>query len=560
MLRAQSDPGWPLLRQRLAALTLAILLINLLAWWVGEKIFVDEARQMDRNQAVRQAELISNLLERESTSLRRIILGRALRLETSNRVNREGLDSFDFDRVVTEVFLFGANIDAYLVADSGQKILYSVHSQPTSATLPPLSTEEQQHLLGELQRQGDPKEGFAGIAVSHEGGAVLVAGVPVGRFGWILAQRDLDPDQVARYSELVGRSFELVPLAEAPAAVGASLATVEVDEARQALRWWVSGLSGRPMLQLSMAYERPYEQHMAGTVLVSRVGLFLVSLAGGVLVVVWGRYRQLQEQRLVASRREVERVARLAVVGELAAGVAHEINNPNGMIQRNLEFVGDVLDDALPLLAERADAGRLTLGGIDFDLARSQLPQLLTDMTRGSRRIGEIVRDLKDFARDDSPDNMGPFDVNEAVAVAARLLDGAIRKATDEFRLELTAGLPAVTGNLRQIEQVVVNLVQNACLALPTRDRAVSVTTRCGDSRRFVIVEVADEGVGMDAPTLEKIFDPFFTTRRESGGTGLGLSVSLRIVKRHGGKLDVVSAPGRGTTLTLTIPVFQEKL
>jgi signal transduction histidine kinase len=252
-------------------------------------------------------------------------------------------------------------------------------------------------------------------------------------------------------------------------------------------------------------------------------------------------------------------MARLAAVGELAAGVAHEINNPNGMIQRNLEFVGDVLDDALPLLAERDDAEQLLLGGVDLPMAREQLPLLLDDMVHGSRRISEIVRDLKDFARDDGLDSVTVFELNEAVSASLRLLDGTIRKATDEFRLSLGEGLPPVCGNLRQIEQVVLNLLQNACQALPSRDRGIAVATRYDASRRFVIVEVADEGVGMDASTLEKIFDPFFTTRRESGGTGLGLAVSKRIVRRHGGKLAAISTPGRGTTLTLTLPVSQEK-
>lgn len=271
-----------------------------------------------------------------------------------------------------------------------------------------------------------------------------------------------------------------------------------------------------------------------------------------------GRDHLLLQLRDVSLRHEAERLSRLASLGELAAGVAHEINNPAGMIRRNLDFVGDVLGDALPLLAERDDADDLLLGGVNLAAARGELPQLLEDMARGSRRIGEIVRDLKDFVREDSFDGEARFDLNEAAATVIRLLDGTLRKATDHFSAEFEKPMPPTVGNLRQIEQVILNLLQNACQALPDRGRSLRLVTSHHPGTHVNQLQVIDAGEGIPPELLERVVEPFFTTRRETGGTGLGLSVSARIVQNHRGTLQFVSQPGLGTTVTMTLPAAKE--
>lgn len=563
MSRVQPDSGSSYLRPRLTALMVVFLLINLLAWWAGERVFIDEARRMDRERAVRQAKWIDNLLAREVRNLQRVLLGRADRLGRDPLVQRSGLAAVDFNASVSEIFLAGANIDAFLIENDAGKAVYGCRRDSSTDALETLPQAERRFLSGLTVSAGNKRSGFYGLAVAPDGSVAMVAGMPVfgtSRYGWLIARRDLNARQIETYGEIVDVPFEIrAVVSGTPGKKLDSYDGVDIDADGRVVRWLFGDLAGRPVMQLSMGYNDDYEQHMARMVAVSRSGVFFLSLAAGVLLLLLIRHWQLAQRRAEASRQEVERMARLAAVGELAAGVAHEINNPNGMIQRNLEFVGDVINDALPLLAECDDADQLSLGGVDLPMAREQLPLLLDDMVHGSRRISEIVRDLKDFARDDGLDDTTVFDLNEAVSASVRLLDGTIRKATDAFRLSLGNGLPPVSGNLRQIEQVVLNLLQNACQALPSRDRAVAVATCYDASRRFVIVEVIDEGMGMDGATLEKIFDPFFTTRRESGGTGLGLAVSQRIVRRHGGKLTVVSTPGRGTTLTLTLPVSQEK-
>ena len=254
-----------------------------------------------------------------------------------------------------------------------------------------------------------------------------------------------------------------------------------------------------------------------------------------------------------ALRKQADQISRLAAIGELAAGVAHEINNPNGMILRNLDFVADLLADALPLL--EPDSEDLQLGGLDYPLVCAQVPQLVEDMRRGAGHIRDIVRDLKDFSRVEVTAFHEIFELNEAVAAAVRLVDGPLRKGTDAFELRLAENLPQVCGNLRQIEQVVLNLIMNALQALPERSRAIGVSTFFDPDAQILVVEVKDQGRGIAPEHLEQITNPFFTTRRETGGTGLGLSVSSRIVRQHQGQLQFESRLGQGTKVRLKLPV-----
>lgn len=562
MPSTQPETGSSRLYPRLAGTAVAVLLINLTAWLAGERLFIDEARRLDRENALHRVQWIGNLLEREGRNLQRLILGRADRLARDVTVQRSGLKAIDFSATISEIYLAGANIDALLVEDADRVMLFGRRRDPATDILYNLSPTEQAFLSALPGTAAGAGPGFYGLAVTSEGAIAMVAGMPVAGqspYGWLIARRDLDDRQVAAYSDVVNVPFTLRMAASGLIEGDALPAGISVDPEAGVVRWRADVLSGgQSTLELSTPYRADYEQHMSRVVAISRGGILLISLVAGVVLAVWMRGRLLTSRRLESSRREVERMARLAAVGELAAGVAHEINNPNGMILRNLEFVGDVVEDALTLLSERQDAGRLELGGIDFEVTRAQMPQLLEDMARGSRRIGEIVRDLKDFARDDGLENASDFDLNEAVTAATRLLGSTIHKATDHFTQTLDPDLPPVSGNLRQIEQVILNLLQNACQFLPDRNSAIAVTSRYDAGRSCNVVEVADEGGGMTAEQCERIFEPFFTTRRESGGTGLGLSVSLRIVRRHGGTLDVVSSPGNGTIVAMSLPVSKE--
>ena len=139
-----------------------------------------------------------------------------------------------------------------------------------------------------------------------------------------------------------------------------------------------------------------------------------------------------------------------------------------------------------------------------------------------------------------------------------RLVEPSIHQATVRFSAAYGDRLPCFLGNAQRIEQVLVNLILNACQALPDNERAIELTTWCDASRNTVVFRLRDEGSGVSPEDLPRLTDPFFTTKRENGGTGLGLSVSAGIVKEHNGTLEFVSAPGSGTTVTLTLPAHKE--
>ena len=138
---------------------------------------------------------------------------------------------------------------------------------------------------------------------------------------------------------------------------------------------------------------------------------------------------------------------------------------------------------------------------------------------------------------------------------ALRLTDGALRKATRRLEVRCAEGLPPARGDAQRIEQVVVNLLLNACQALPDPGRGLAVSTGWDPARRVVRLVVADQGQGIQPEHLPRLTDPFFTTKRDSGGTGLGLSVSAGIVREHGGTLEFASTPGAGTTVTVSLPM-----
>jgi polar amino acid transport system substrate-binding protein len=144
------------------------------------------------------------------------------------------------------------------------------------------------------------------------------------------------------------------------------------------------------------------------------------------------------------------------------------------------------------------------------------------------------------------------------VRSSINLLSSHIKKSTKRLETRYTEGLPVIKGNPQRLEQVIINLVQNSCDALPDNNKGIFVSTRFDEGTRSIVVEVRDEGMGIDPDRLPHIMEPFNTTKRHRGGVGLGLSVSSGIVKDHGGSLHFTSIPNRGTTATVTLPMPDE--
>jgi PAS domain S-box-containing protein len=248
---------------------------------------------------------------------------------------------------------------------------------------------------------------------------------------------------------------------------------------------------------------------------------------------------------------------KLASLGQLVSGVAHEINNPNTFIRGNIAIIQEALADILPILDTVAAArGDLRIARLTYDVFRSNIPILVEDMLQGSNRIKGIVDGLREFARRDDGVLDETVDLNAVVDNCLRLVQNQIKR-TARVTFEPEEALPAVEGNFQKLEQVVVNILINASHAIDKDKGVIAISTRHDAERREVILLIGDNGTGMDERTRRQIFDPFFTTKRTQGGTGLGLSIAHRIIREHRGRIDVESQPGVGTTFFIHLPVAE---
>ena len=262
------------------------------------------------------------------------------------------------------------------------------------------------------------------------------------------------------------------------------------------------------------------------------------------------------EARARVQRQQLVQADKMASLGILVAGVAHEINNPNNFVIFNTPLLEKIWKDALPLMEEyHREHGDFQLGGLPYAEAREAVPKLLSGVREGAYRIKGIVEKLKDFSRRDLSGREMPVDINRVIHSAVALIGNEIGKSTKHFSLDLEENLPPTRGSFQEIEQVVINLITNACQALPDPERKIKILTAFQWEDKRLIINVVDEGMGIPPENLDKIVDPFFTTKLEKGGTGLGLSVSYNILRDHGGTLSFASEPGKGTTATVSLPI-----
>jgi signal transduction histidine kinase len=250
---------------------------------------------------------------------------------------------------------------------------------------------------------------------------------------------------------------------------------------------------------------------------------------------------------------QLQQADKLASIGQLVSGIGHEINNPNQFIRGNIKIIQQSLQDMLPIVDEYARQHEdLKIARLNYEFFRQHIMMLVDDMAHGSERIKAIVEGLRTFTRKDEGLLVDKVDINTIVETATRLVSNEVHKYADVV-LDLAPGLPTVTGNSQKIEQVLINLIVNAGQAMP-EDKHGTVTVRTRLEKGRILVEVADDGKGMNESTLKQIFNPFFTTKRAKGGTGLGLAIAYRIIEEHGGTIAVRSKPGAGTTFSIRLP------
>ena len=275
-----------------------------------------------------------------------------------------------------------------------------------------------------------------------------------------------------------------------------------------------------------------------------------------------------QQRRLIHELEETHlqllQSEKLASIGQLAAGVAHEINNPISFVHANLNTLRSWVRQLLAVIvAQEAVTGApaasmlapvsAMAGELDLDYVRNDIMMLIEESLEGAMRVRQIVRDLRDFSRP-SGDEWVLADLHAGLESTLNVVHNEIKYKAEVVRDY--GELPLVECNAAQLNQVFMNLLVNAAQAIRTQG-SITIRSVChGDS---VSIGITDTGGGIPRNVLGRIFDPFFTTKPIGQGTGLGLSISHGIVEHHRGRIDVESSPGEGTTFIVTLPVRRGK-
>ncbi len=268
------------------------------------------------------------------------------------------------------------------------------------------------------------------------------------------------------------------------------------------------------------------------------------------------RQGDLAEQ-LEQANRQLLQSEKLAAIGQLAAGVAHEINNPIGYVSSNLKTLADYVRDMLLVLdsvdtAENLDDLRQYKQKIEYDHIRCDIEDLLGESEEGLQRVKQIIKALKDFSYIEE-EEFHFADLHGCLDSTLNLINSELKYKV-EIRKDY-AELPHIECLPSQINQVIMNLLLNAGQAI---EQSGIITLRTGQADEWVWLEVEDTGKGIEPHLLNRLYEPFFTTKPIGKGTGLGLSLSYNIVNKHGGRIEVTSTPGVGARFRVWLPVNRE--
>ncbi len=275
---------------------------------------------------------------------------------------------------------------------------------------------------------------------------------------------------------------------------------------------------------------------------------------------------QLREanRRLSEAQDKLVQSEKLASIGQLAAGVAHEINNPIGYIfsnfgtlERYLRDVFEMLnacDDAIgDLPPPRAAELRGLRERIELDFLKDDIPALMAESKEGISRVRKIVQDLKDFSRVDAHQEWSWAHLHQGIDSTLNIVNNEIKYKADVVKAY--GELPDVYCLPSEINQVFMNLLVNAAHAITAERGVITIRSGADAAARRVWVEVEDNGMGIARDNLSRIFDPFFTTKPVGKGTGLGLSLAYGIVRKHQGTLEVSSEVGQGSRFRVSLPI-----
>lgn len=274
-------------------------------------------------------------------------------------------------------------------------------------------------------------------------------------------------------------------------------------------------------------------------------------------------------ENLKQTQTQLVNAEKMASLGQLTAGIAHEINNPINFITSNVAPLRRNIADIVEVIkgyqgvdaghaAEQLAALHARAEQIGLEESISELDDIIASIAEGSSRTAEIVRGLRNFSRLDE-DDLKDADLNEGIRSTLTVLGPQYRDKVD-FTLEFGA-IPKVECFPGKVNQVFMNILTNAVQATIARkdmkQRTVSVSTEA--NAEFVTVRIADNGIGMSDAVKARVFEPFFTTKSAGEGTGLGMAIVYGIINDHGGSIAIDSMPGAGTEFTITLPLRQER-
>jgi len=272
-------------------------------------------------------------------------------------------------------------------------------------------------------------------------------------------------------------------------------------------------------------------------------------------------------QKLSEAQAQLMQSEKMASIGQLAAGVAHEINNPIGYIFSNFgtleKYVGQLFrmlaayEDAERAISDRATAERLSELREELELAylKEDIPALMSESREGIERVRKIVQDLKDFSRVDARKEWEWANLHRGIDSTLNIVNNEIKYRAEVIKKY--GDIPDVECLPSELNQVFLNLLVNAAHAI--RAERGTITIRTIAEGEHVVVEVQDDGCGIAPEDLPRVFDPFFTTKPVGKGTGLGLSLSYGIVQKHHGQIEVQTRLGHGTTFKVRVPVRQPR-
>ena len=278
-----------------------------------------------------------------------------------------------------------------------------------------------------------------------------------------------------------------------------------------------------------------------------------------------GAWRDVTEDRRIRQEGELRlqqmiQSHKLTALGEVVAGVAHEINNPVSFIAYNIPLLEEMWNAIEPILASDG-ASHPDWGdkGISYVEVSMNMKEIIEEFKIASQRIKRVVSGLKEFARTDESVQKKPVQISEVIQGVMIIVGAQIRKTVSRLDRYIDSNLPPIQGQFQKLEQVIANLLINAHQSIPAdRKGRIIITGRYLERLKAILVEIEDNGAGMDQNTLDHIFEPFYTTRRDKDGTGLGLSISYGLIKDHHGLIGVLSRPGLGSRFSVFLPVDGE--